>query len=666
MITRLRTHDQRGFSLIETIAALGIFAIVTLGIVPLIASSLKGSALSRTETVAQNGARTVMEDIQGIKWWTSYDAKAKKVDLLDLYYPSTTSNANMGQAYLTGQTSPPLTGSGSMFVTTCAPAPSTPNPACPQNFPAGYGLKIYATFVKANAGTTPQTYTFVNPPSSPAYAWNVSGADSPPASLMNVKVEVTWTVHGKAHKFALESVLGDRHFAAPPAAVGATPTSSPLAPGANKVKGSANLDYVIRINTGYSSSAAQATRGCPAAPCDSDFTATMLSSSSTIQTQDTSTADATVTGSDIHIVRTYPTPQAPPASPPPDLATGAGITQAAHAPPTTNVTLACLPAPPTCTGQNAMTHPDLAATTFMYTGTKASGVSASVANELPTASATVNSTNVCGTPEFYFITPQLDSTNTASSWLRLDPSGTSGPYVVRDDSGSATPCNNTKGTTSATTTALIPTSTRAVETKATAHIPQINAIKLNAGWSGNNLFNMSAFDATVDCKSTPTGTPVATASWTATMNFAYDYVNNGANSYLSGKVLNVIQITANSAGNDTVQYRNSSNVLTTVTVPNAIDWMKQQDFIVYDSSSATDIYMFDTPAHRGYFTNIVENKTLPTSVSADGRITSASIDTALRLDTNKLTNSLAAPALNDETAVSLSIGNLSCEAEDNR
>jgi Tfp pilus assembly protein PilV len=68
-------------------AALGVFAVVTLGVVPLLGSAIKASSASRAETVAQEAARNVMERIQGTKWYVSYDAKAnKRVDILDLYY----------------------------------------------------------------------------------------------------------------------------------------------------------------------------------------------------------------------------------------------------------------------------------------------------------------------------------------------------------------------------------------------------------------------------------------------------------------------------------------------------------------------------------------------------------------------------------------------------
>jgi hypothetical protein len=86
-------------------------AVVTLGVVPLLGSAIKASSASRSETVAQEAARNIMERIQGTKWYVSYDAKPnKRVDILDLYYPQTASNPAMGQSFAASALNPPLVG----------------------------------------------------------------------------------------------------------------------------------------------------------------------------------------------------------------------------------------------------------------------------------------------------------------------------------------------------------------------------------------------------------------------------------------------------------------------------------------------------------------------------------------------------------------------------
>jgi hypothetical protein len=79
-------------------------------------------------------------------------------------------------------------------------------------------------------------------------------------------------------------------------------------------------------------------------------------------------------------------------------------------------------------------------------------------------------------------------------------------------------------------------------------------------------------------------------------------------------------------------------------------------------SAATDIYLFNQPSasKKGYLEDLTSNKNPTTSVSADGRTVSASIDGAIRIDTNQL------HATNPDTAYNVSVGKLGCEAVDNR
>nr|MDQ3957487.1 prepilin-type N-terminal cleavage/methylation domain-containing protein [Actinomycetota bacterium] len=282
MTRTLRRRRDGGFTLVEVMAAMTVFAIITLGLVPLLAASLRGTALAQTEAVAQNAARDMMERVQGFKWFTSWTAKPAKVDVLDLFYPQT-SNAGLlpGQSYGTVTSYAPLTlpgGAGGIFTTAC---PSAANPACNADLPAGYTMSVAAAFVKANSGTSPQTYQVVTPASD--YAYNsTSGKDTPPAQLLHVSVAVTRTVNGKVRTSALQSIIGEKKFVAPPAIVGTAPPGSTPAPlGLAKIDATAKIDYVYQVQTGFSSSVAGS--GCPTPPCASDFEATILSGESTIQ-----------------------------------------------------------------------------------------------------------------------------------------------------------------------------------------------------------------------------------------------------------------------------------------------------------------------------------------------------------------------------------------------
>ena len=150
---RVRKRTEHGFTLIEVLAALLVFSLITLGIVPLLATSMKAASLARTGTVAKNAGLKAMEHARDLPYYISYAAQNKRVDLLDMYFPGiTTLNAN--QTY---------TGTPSYTFTTRCLSGSTV-PGCPQDLPAGYTVTYVSQFVKpVDAGTNTVSYTPVAP-----------------------------------------------------------------------------------------------------------------------------------------------------------------------------------------------------------------------------------------------------------------------------------------------------------------------------------------------------------------------------------------------------------------------------------------------------------------------------------------------------------------------
>ena len=66
-----RIRGQLGLTLVETMAALLVFALVTLGTFPLLASALRGGNLSRSGTVGKNLAQEALERIRGLPYFVS-------------------------------------------------------------------------------------------------------------------------------------------------------------------------------------------------------------------------------------------------------------------------------------------------------------------------------------------------------------------------------------------------------------------------------------------------------------------------------------------------------------------------------------------------------------------------------------------------------------------
>ena len=82
--------------------------------------------------------------------------------------------------------------------------------------------------------------------------------------------------------------------------------------------------------------------------------------------------------------------------------------------------------------------------------------------------------------------------------------------------------------------------------------------------------------------------------------------------------------------------------------------------MVYDGPGTNDLYLFQSGGTSGYFTQISTLTSLPSTVTADGSSASASLPGAIQIDT------VATNAGIPSSAVSVAVGQMSCEAVDNR
>jgi prepilin-type N-terminal cleavage/methylation domain-containing protein len=155
-VSRLRLlRREQGYTIVEVMAALVVFALVTVAVVPLLSTSIRSSLLGNTYAVGKNLTVQAMERIRGLPYFISYTAQSGKVDVLDLYFPDKTS-ATAEQRYTASD--PAYT-----FTTTCTSEASA-NPACPKNLPAGYTVIVSAQFVTpVDSGTETTSYTPAEP-----------------------------------------------------------------------------------------------------------------------------------------------------------------------------------------------------------------------------------------------------------------------------------------------------------------------------------------------------------------------------------------------------------------------------------------------------------------------------------------------------------------------
>lgn len=203
------SRSQSGLTLVETLSAILIFSLVTLGTIPLLAGALRGSSLVRTNTVGKNLGVEAMERARGLPYYLSEARDPGDVDLLDLYFPDQPT-------------------SGNSYVTVCES--DDVSAACPAGQIAdGYRLTYTATFVNVDGDE-------VDPRDSyDAHPDQTGESDDPPRSLLRLRVRVSWRLLGDERDFVLESLFSERKF------------------GDDRMRGRAALDYVVNVSTTYES-----------------------------------------------------------------------------------------------------------------------------------------------------------------------------------------------------------------------------------------------------------------------------------------------------------------------------------------------------------------------------------------------------------------------------
>lgn len=358
MIRHLRTSSQAGFTVIEVMAALVVFSLLTLGLTPLLLSSIKGSALSQSYSVGKNFALEAMERVRGLPYYVSNTSN--RIDVLDLYYPS----------YVTGGT----------YTTVCTDA-TTAVPACPKKVPDDYTVTFEATFVRPDGDITAQTYSPVIPPTT--YRWDSATADLPASQMLEFKVTVDWMSGGETKSSRLRTLLSDRKF------------------GDVSLRGDAVVDYGIEVQTGY----------VDPAGASSILNATAGKSDSLIEFKTTPTANQTARSAELRLTEVPADAAAIGA----DIGFIEGAKGIYHAPP--NVSPA-----DTSLAEQSLTHPNLdpQAIVASFEATAAKNLDVGVTDELPFANGDFALGDPGSDSDDLWVAPQL-STDTATK-LHLNTS----------------------------------------------------------------------------------------------------------------------------------------------------------------------------------------------------------------------------------------------------
>lgn len=213
---RLARGSDDGFTLIELIVSLGMFAVA------LIAMSVMFTTAFRTARTAQNrdiAKNLVQQKIERLRTFPFYLAVRDQQagtdpDLLDKYFPSLTPVGAPGETRtVDGETVQQFyvpAVSGACPQTSSPPACTYVTQLSPVPGLADSTLEIWAQFVREPDATTvtPAPATAAKVAQAPsAYDSNVEDQDAPPTKLVMVTMTVTWREGNRTRSFRSDSII---------------------------------------------------------------------------------------------------------------------------------------------------------------------------------------------------------------------------------------------------------------------------------------------------------------------------------------------------------------------------------------------------------------------------------------------------------------------------
>lgn len=478
MSRMLSSRRQAGFTLIEVLASITVFAIITIGLIPLLASTIRGSLLSRTFTSEKSLIQGAIEYVRGLPYFVT---GTKRTDVLDLYFPDLNAGATVSTPEA-GSVSTGYSSGSSTFTTACtattkAPSASAPA-ACPHSLSNGASSIPTGTTVVYAAQFLDRNQAVYTPPAGYSY----STAQSAPSSLLRLTVTAYWKVGARKRQFSLTTLIGARKL------------------NTETIRGEGRIDYMAQVITGYHD----------ADGSQSDLTALLGSSDSLISTKAISTADQSVVAGKATLTQEdFGDTQGS------TLSTMSGALSTLGAPPNSTA------GPITNPGSTMASPAGLFATPMNLAGMSSNQVtaaSAQVNNNLPQASGSFQFNN-SGSDSFW-----VNNQNNPTSYLQLDPT----QPMVDIDRGSST---RVSGSTSAVSTDVVPASSRKIESTAAGTMNKLSILPTGFICTGSNpdpscsggdrsVIVISNFQASLDCKSTASSsTAAATGSWSATLQY---------------------------------------------------------------------------------------------------------------------------------------------------
>lgn len=663
-----RPRRESGLTLIETMVAISIFSIMTVGLVPLLGTAMTGSARTRSESVGRNVTAKALERLRGLPYHVAYSSTPSKVDVLDQFFPGQTPAyvASVGTGYdATSQS----------YVTTCDPASTSS--ACQSlpgasEIPDGYLVEVRATFrTPADPAVTAAVPV--------GYAWNAAGGgDAPPSELLELKVTTAWSVGARARTFELTSYVGARAKSQPSGGSGggSTPppgggSTAPPPPTTVKLRAEARIDYGYEMTTTYQDASTP--------PKINEYTGTLGTAVAYGEQLDSaSKAELSVRAGQLRLNRP-PNPAVSGDTGVDVVVNGAGLD--VQAPPDAGTTTT------TTAAEGYAIHSEVPiAAGAGYLGASEVGTMATARGAGPTVAGglpfvkgyyDLNATTAVG-PSSGFAThtwmmPQVAAA-TAGTETTLNPlnhflSTFSRKTVsVSDYGGAGTPSYlvDPRGEVMVDSTATTPSSARAVT--ASASIPPHGMILVMPSSytpTNNAVVQINQFDANVSCVARADAAVASTASgsWKAELWYYED--TDTRDNRTSYSVRRTTLPTQTRTDNPTVP-QGHTNPLQAIQSQNGGNGP-----LIYDvAGTSFDVWLFAANGRRGLLTGWSQG-TVQTSISSDDRVASAELNGAIRLESSPLYGpwpnaSTGQVSQKPQSDFTFSMGKLSCKAEDYR
>jgi prepilin-type N-terminal cleavage/methylation domain-containing protein len=184
-----RWRRQEGFSLIELAVTLSLFAIVVVSLSLMFDRALETGVRVRYDQVGKTLAQDRLEELRALPFYVPWTDEARRVDLLDLYYPNTTSTP-----VIPGTTAA-YDGAANTWTFT-----TTENPLVMEDKQFNRATTVQFVNVAENGTVTPKAPKV-------GYASDQAAADDPASQAVKLTVGVSWVSQGQNRSVSLDTVI---------------------------------------------------------------------------------------------------------------------------------------------------------------------------------------------------------------------------------------------------------------------------------------------------------------------------------------------------------------------------------------------------------------------------------------------------------------------------